>query len=177
MVRQTSRGIDFEIVRDWLAKYRETLSEISVQSERLKRLVSSMENAQSPKLTDMPRAPGNASDKMSNYVASKEMIEAGIARQLEFVQKTREAVEDIISDFSPADRSIIRLYDLDGMEWPDVIGILYRDTKPWQKHYSSVTKKRREAVDAMSKAIAEHRKDSWPTLVEISGIIYPNPLG
>ena len=160
------------IVRDWLQKYRGTMLDIATQREQLARLTNRMEQVSSPQITDMPRNPSPASDRMSDAIARKDQLTARIGEQLDFITVTRELVESMLFNCTPKGRAIIRLRDLECMEWAEVIKFIYKDEQMGEKEYSNayhaLIRCRHRGIEKLAAFMEKTDGVTYPTLADVA---------
>ena len=162
------------IVRDWLNKYRGTLLDIEAQEEQLTRLTNRLEQVSSPKLTDMPRSPSPAQDRISDAIARKDQLAARIGEQLAFVRVTRMLVEEMLDCCNPKERTAIRLHDLDGMEWSEVMPLLFKvdemkgKADEYSKALHNMYRYRRNGIAKLAARMERTDGKTLPTLADVA---------
>lgn len=165
-----SRGIGFDVVRDWLDKYRSTLNEIEDDEERLVRLINRLEQVSSPQLTDMPRNPSPDRDKLSEAIAKKERLEQRIGYQHEFLKSTRALVEKLLPCCNNREAAAIRLYYLAGMEWPDIVPYMFTEDERVDngRCLQNLYRYRRGGVAKITSLLESSDGKELPTLLDVS---------
>lgn len=160
------------IVRDWLQKYRGTMLDIATQREQLVRLTNRMEQVSSPQITDMPRNPSPASDRMSDAIARKDQLASRISEQLDFIKVTRELIESMLYNCTPKARAIIRLRDLECMEWSEVIKFIYKDEqmddKAYNNAYHALIRCRHRGIEKLAAFMERTDGVTFPTLADVA---------
>ena len=160
------------IVRDWLQKYRGTMLDIATQREQLARLTNRMEQVSSPQMTDMPRNPSQASDRMSDAIARKDQLAARISEQLDFIKVTRELVDSMLYNCTPKARAIIRLRDLECMEWSEVVRFIYKGVEMTDKEYTNayhaLIRCRHRGIKKLATIMERTDGVTFPTLADVA---------
>lgn len=119
---------DVEAVKTRLYEYREIAKEIDTQSERLERLKSKMYGVGAQAITDMPRAPSPAHDRISDLVQQKEELEKEIQEAIERQRSEREFLEGVIKHLRRSEeRAVIRIRYFDCASWNDVVDLMFGD--------------------------------------------------
>lgn len=106
--------------------------EIENQLERLERLETKMTQVGAQVITDMPRAPSPATDRMSDYIAQKDRLEERI-RELQAVHRTdRSEIERISEKLrDPDERAVILIRYVDITPWSEVSDQLFGAKKDY----------------------------------------------
>ena len=158
-------------VKAWLRKYRECIQDIYICDERVKRITNRLESVSSPKLTDMPRSPSPATDRITDMIAQRDRLVEASAKQRAFVQKTQAIIDKVLSVCAARERSIIKLYDLDGMEFGDIIPIVLakeiQDGMKYSQCQSYVYRYRRKAILKIARTLQDSDGSIYPKLDEV----------
>ena len=117
---------DVQAVKDRLNAYKEEEREIENQTELLERLRVKLEGVGAQEISDMPRSPSPAADRISDLVSQKIEIEADIAECLEAHRQERKYITGVLRKIKSADeRAVIRFRYLVGLSWFDVTDALF----------------------------------------------------
>lgn len=129
-------------VKAWLSGFRDNERDVDDQFERLERLKARLESCSAPEITDMPRSPGFATDKMSMMLARKVDLESSlnnyVERQREYLRRIEYMVERLPKS---VERTVIRLRYEDGMPWADISFTLYGDSEDYLERESTYLRK------------------------------------
>jgi hypothetical protein len=119
---------DIEAVKARLYEYRELTKEIETQSERLERLKTRIYGVGAQSLSDMPKSPSPASDRVTDLVYQKIELENSIKETIERQRQEREYLEGVIKHLRKSEeRSVIRVRYFDCASWNDVVDVLFGD--------------------------------------------------
>lgn len=125
---------DVAAVKERLINYREKEREIDNQIERLVRLVTKMNSVGAQVITDMPRAPGMAEDRMSGYLAQKEELEADIRRTEQEQKREWNRIEVVLSKLKHSDeRAVIRIRYHDRESWAAVAEVIFGNIEDYEE--------------------------------------------
>lgn len=117
---------DVEAVKTRLYDYREITKDIETQTERLERLKTKMIGVGAQNLTDMPKSPSPATDRLTDLLQQKVELEESIQENIARQRSERQFFESIIKHLRRSDeRSVIRIRYLDGASWNDVVDVLF----------------------------------------------------
>lgn len=115
-----------DAVKERLETYIATERDIENQIERLERLETRMIGMGAQTLTDMPKAPSPANDRMAMIIGQKEELEQEIRDTIEFQKRERKWIEGIVKHLkNPDERAVIRLHYLDKTDWNDISDVLF----------------------------------------------------
>jgi len=121
-----TKSYDTEAVKNWLLEYRNMSRDIENQMERLNRIEMKMDSIGSPTLSDMPKSPSPAGDRIADMVAMKVDLESEISGQVARQKEMRGKIETLLRNLrSPDEKAVIRTRYLDGMGWSDVVDLLF----------------------------------------------------
>ena len=142
-------------VKNWLKAYRAIGEQIDEKIDRLRMMRERMMSVSAQKLTDMPKG-GGSGDPMADYVIRVENLELSIKHDVEIQEQCRKVIFDLTQELSkPEERRIIELRYLQGLEWSDVMNMLYRgDDKYAQKldtYRRRMYRVHEEALEKMAK--------------------------
>ena len=114
-------------IKQRLDEYRIDDREIENQLERLERLEAKMKDVGAQVITDMPRSPSPAHDRMADYVSQKDSLTETLRRMIRKHSEDREVIERVVAKGlkKPDERAVIRYRYVDMYEWPDVIDCLF----------------------------------------------------
>lgn len=153
-----------EAVKARLHKYRDIVKEIDTQSERLERLKVKMYGIGAQAITDMPRSPSPAHDRITDLVQQKEELEEEIREAIERQRGERDYLEGVIKHLRRSDeRAVIRIRYFDCASWNDVVDLMFGDSPDLLEKEDSylrrVFKLHGQAVNNMAKYIKENDQD------------------
>ena len=131
-----------EKVRRRLEEYRYDERELENQKERFERLESKMKSIGAQVITDMPRAPSQTFDKMSDYVAKKDELLQDIAEIENRHRSDRHAIEHILKRVrKPDERAVVRGRFIDDMSWDEVANMLFGERDDYLDKLDSYQRK------------------------------------
>lgn len=142
-----------DAVKEWLQAYRRNEEQIDKQLDRLRTLRARMMSVGAQEISDMPRPPHNARDRMADYVIQAESLEITIQRDIDIQEECRKTIYSLIEKLDkPEERLIIVHRYLYGLDWSDVLYQLYgRDNKYAQNMDSFRRRMYRVHDDALEK--------------------------
>ena len=117
-----------------LIEYREREKEIINQTERLSLIDDRLTGLGTPSLSDMPRTPSPANDRIDRLLSIKLELEKDLLSKQEFQFEFRRHVEEVLKKIKKADeRLVIRaryldcsIYHQDRLtDWTDVSNLLF----------------------------------------------------
>jgi len=115
-------------VRDWLRAYVKNEAEIDELLEKIRYVRAKVTSIGAQEITDMPRAPLNVKDTLTEYMIRVDELERKLAEKMREHQSSKAALESVIDSMeSPKYRTIITSRYIYGMEWSDVIYACYHD--------------------------------------------------
>jgi len=125
MVMEEKR-YDVCAVKDRLVRYMENEREIDNQIERLEHLNARMIGLGAQVLTDMPKAPSAADDRLASLLSQKDELEALIRGSVSEVSRERNELESILQHIrNPDERAVIRMRYFDRSSWLGVRDMLF----------------------------------------------------
>lgn len=111
----------YETTRKYLERYREQDQEILHQTERLENIKSRLTSMGISELSDMPKAPFNASDKVGDLVAQYVDLDREIQELISKQREKRAKIEKYIKALDSADeRAVLRMRYIDGESWGSI---------------------------------------------------------
>ncbi len=117
---------DIQAAKDILYSYRDYEREIENKTELLERLTVKLEGVGAQNITDMPRAPSPANDRISDLISQKIEVEEMLTMDIEKFREKRRYIRGLIRSLRSADeREVIRFRYLVGMEWYDVTDAMF----------------------------------------------------
>ena len=117
---------DVQAVKDRLTAYRESDRDIENQTELLEKLIARLEGVGAQEITDMPKAPSQSYDRMSDLVSQKIELEEMIGEDIAALREERKYFEKILRKLKKADeRAVIRFRYFMRMNWSDVTEALF----------------------------------------------------
>lgn len=115
-----------DAVKYRLQEYRERERDIENQLERLDRIEMRLERIGSPVLSDMPKSPSPAHDRMADMIVQKVDLENDIRMAMAEQKKERDAIGVILKKLRHSDeRAVIMMRYFDGASWSDVAYMLF----------------------------------------------------
>lgn len=128
----SEKKYDVSKVKKWLSEFRVNERDIDDQIERLERMQARLESCSAPEITDMPRSPGFATDKMSLLLARKIDLETKLHAYIETQREYEDRIEYLISKLPKwTERVIIRRKYIDAERWEDITFTLYGDKEDY----------------------------------------------
>lgn len=161
-----TRQEDLSVIKDEIKKrlleYRDNEREIDNQIERIENLESKLGSVGSPILSDMPKAPNSAADRMASQIAQKYDLEEKVRGLIHHQEEERGWIYSLTSHLRNADeRAVIEMRYIDVESWPSVCKMLYGHENDYEDHYESkmrlTTKKHGRALMNMAIYVAENR--------------------
>lgn len=142
-------------VKNWLQAYRSMIKQIDEKIDKIRMMRERMMSVSAQKLTDMPKG-GSSGDPMTDYVIRLENLELSLKHDVEIQVQCKKVIIDLTEELSkPEERKIIELRYLYGLEWSDVMDMLYRgDDKYAQKldtYRRRMYRVHEEALEKMAK--------------------------
>lgn len=129
-------------IKDWLRAYIQTEKEIDELLEKLRYIRAKATSIGAQEITDMPKAPLNVKDTLSEYVVRVDELERKIQEKISEHRSSKAALEAVIKGIeSPKQRRIITDRYVYGMEWSDVIFDCYHDKPDYQLKYKAYSKR------------------------------------
>lgn len=129
---------EIEKVKAWLSEYKENERDVEDQLERLARMQARMEKCNAPEITDMPRASGFQTDRLSMMMARKIDMENSIKNYLERQALYLDRIEYVVEKLPFArERQIIRLRYEDGEKWVAILQRMYGDADDFAEREAS----------------------------------------
>lgn len=117
---------DVDAVKERLNEYREKERDIDNQIERLERLTSKLTGVGAQIITDMPRAPSVAGDRMAELIGQKEELELSIREAVAEQSEEWKAIESILVQLKHSDeRAVIRMRYHDREAWNVVTKMMF----------------------------------------------------
>ena len=117
---------DVATVKERLKLYRDAERDIDNQIERLERIVAKMTSAGTKIITDMPKAPSAADDRMAELVGLKEELELSIKKAIKSQSEKRDKIESILGYVQhPDERAVIRIRYIDRENWRTVAKMMF----------------------------------------------------
>lgn len=131
-----------DVMKEWLKAYRKNEESIDEQLEKIRELRGHMMSISAQELTDMPKAPGNPKDKMSEYVARLDMLERQVKEAIKVHEESKNALEKAIGYMDSFKmQNIIRYRYLYGYEWSDVVAKMYQEKEDWPAKINNYTRR------------------------------------
>ena len=113
-------------VEDRLNSYRENARDIDNEIERLERLISKMSGVGAQVISDMPRAPGYAGDRISAMVAEKEELDEKIRTEIQEQADEWKSIEGLLANLKHSDeKAVIRMRYHDRESWGMVTRLMF----------------------------------------------------
>ena len=117
-----------EQVKKWLFKYKYEERDIDMQLERLDALESRITSLGSPAISDMPKSPSPAQDRVADMICMKIDLADEIKIAIENHRNRRKHIEKAIAELEkPEEKAVLRARYLDLMDWKSVAGVLFGD--------------------------------------------------
>ena len=127
-----------DAVKEWLKAYRSNEERIDKQLDKLRTLRARMMSVGAKELSDMPRPPSNANDKLAEYIIQVESLELSIQRDIEIQDQSKKVIYELVEQLDkPEERNIIICRYVYGMEWSDVLSKVYGDDKKYLQNLDS----------------------------------------
>ena len=156
--------IKAEAVKQRFNDYRYDDREVETQQERYERLLNKMYEVGAQALSDTPRSPSPANDRVSEFVSRKEDLEKEIGELVVHHREERAHIERLVKALKrPDQRAVIRIRVIDGMGWPDVSDVLFGENKDFvdeeEKYKRKTFRIFNEALLGIAKYIDESGDD------------------
>ena len=103
-----------------LIQYRDVKKEIEHIEEEIKRLETRMYGPRVSIISDMPGAPRSNADQIGNNLIKLEMLRERYKNTLEELCDQQLKIENMIEQFEPLERDLIRYRYVDGLKWNEV---------------------------------------------------------
>lgn len=122
----TKKRYDVDAVKNRLNAYRDKEREIDVKVERLETLVSKIKSIGSPRMSDIPKAPGVSSDKIARDLERKEELQASISSAVADQRTERKAIEAVLEKLKVSDeREVVCIRYFEGNSWSEAAKIMF----------------------------------------------------
>ena len=117
-----------QLLTQFLNKEREIDNVIA----RIEYLEEKMTAAGSPKITDMPKAPSPAGDRLMELVQRKVDLEARVKEMIREQDRRKQVYEEVIEKLKDPDQNaVITFRYLDSMKWDRICDALYGDEESY----------------------------------------------
>lgn len=155
---------DVAAIKKRLWEFRESQYDIDIQVERSERLEEKMRSLRSPVLSDMPKTPGVASDRIADMVAQKDSLDRKIREMVERQSDERRWIESVLRKLPKADeRNVITLRYIDQENWDMISKMLYGAKEDFEEREDSylrrTTKLHGRALQHMSVVVSGKSPD------------------
>lgn len=138
-----------EMMKDWLMAYRNEEKEIDEQLEKLRELRSRIMSIGAQELSAMPKSSSCEKDSLTEYLIRAEEIECILSDRMKRHEKDRETIADLAGHLGRVEeRKIIRARYLFGMEWSEVMLMLYKGAEGFADRRESYRRKMYRAHEA-----------------------------
>lgn len=107
------------MTKERLRSYKTLKQERDKLLQHIKELETTLYGPSTPNLEGMPRSQGNGST-VENLVARKDAIERKYEAKVAELTAELEAIEEAIEVLEPRERTLIRLYYIQGLTWEQV---------------------------------------------------------
>lgn len=135
---ETAKRYDVASLKERLSKYMDTEMDIDSGIERLERLEEKMRGTSAKEITDMPRAPSAAKDRLAVLVARKDELERELRDIIKAQEVERKWIESLVSRLRRSEqRSVIRMRYLDGERWSTVCLMIFGSRKDYYEKEDS----------------------------------------
>lgn len=154
-----------EAVKEWLVAYRNNEEHIDKQLDKLRSLRARMMSVGAQELSDMPRPPSAPKDRMAEYVIQAESLEISIQNEINIHEESRKVIYELIEQLDkPEERLIIQNRYLYGMEWSDVMMILYREESKFAQNMETYRRRmyrvHEDALEKMAKGWSKRGRNA-----------------
>lgn len=129
---------EIDAMKERLRDYRSMNKEIENQIERLERMEMKISSIGSPVLSDMPKSPSTAYDRMASSVARKVDFENEIKELIAERDSERRSLESLIRQLKkPDERAVIRMRYLDIEDWEDILMMIFGGQRDFNDKYDN----------------------------------------
>ena len=151
----------YEITRKYLEKYREQEQEIILQTERLENIKARLISMGISELSDMPKGPFNASDKVGDLVSQYVDLDKEIQEMIIKQKEKRKHIEKYIVLIDTADeRAVLRMRYIDGDSWGNITKSIFGKEIGFDKKKDNYRKRiyriNVSAIEKMSKFVKKN---------------------
>lgn len=152
---------DVNAMKARLLGYRDIVKEIEADSERLERLETKMYGVGAQNITDMPKSPSPAADRIADMLQDKVELEEEIRSAIEKKRTEKEYLNSIIKQLRRSEeRAVIRIRYFDCASWNEVVDVMFGDRpdllEKEDTYLRRVYKLHGQALYSMAKCIAEN---------------------
>lgn len=152
-----------EMMKDWLAAYRNDEREINEQLEKLRELRARIMGIGAQEITDMPRAPAKIRDVLAEYMIRAEEIEERMNARILQHEKDRAAILRLLDRLKTVEeRSIIKHRYLYGREWAEVMVAVYHNSADFGGKQEAYRRKMYRAHDNALRMMAREWDEKRP---------------
>ena len=129
---------EIDAMKERLRDYRSMNKEIENQIERLERMEMKISSIGSPVLSDMPKSPSTAYDRMASSVARKVDFENEIKELIAERDSECRSLESLIRQLKkPDERAVIRMRYLDIEDWEDILMMIFGGQRDFNDKYDN----------------------------------------
>ena len=129
---------EIDAMKERLRDYRSMNKEIENQIERLERMEMKISSIGSPVLSDMPKSPSTAYDRMASSVARKVDFENEIKELIAERDSECRSLESLIRQLKkPDERAVIRMRYLDIEDWDDILMMIFGGQRDFNDKYDN----------------------------------------
>lgn len=162
------RKYSAKAIKERLNEYRENERDIDNQIERLERLVAKMTSTSAKPITDMPRTPGVAGDRMGVYIGQKEELENSIRAAIETQGQERSNIEGLLKTLRHSDeRAVIRMRYMDQESWKAVSKMLFGNRPDYEEKEEAYLRRTHKvhgtALVDIAKALEQDEQEQKPS--------------
>lgn len=125
-------------VKKLLTEFLEAEREVDNQIERLNILTERIYSVGSPKMSDMPRDPSPAGDRIAEMVARKMACEEKVKWLAQIQAERRQLYEEIAGKIKEPDKkAVIVLRYLEGAKWERILESLFSENEDFEERRDS----------------------------------------
>ena len=132
------------MTKERLRTYRDLRRELRQIERKVEAIETSLYSPKIPRLTGMPAAPGNGNTKEDMVAEHLELLDHYKAKQAELAAE-QLAIETSIDSLPYRERTMLRLYYIDGLTWEDVcVQMNYCWSRVHQIHAAALQKLKKD---------------------------------
>ncbi len=133
-----AKGSEVASLKNRLKLYRENEREIDNQIERFENLTAKMYAVGSIEITDMPKAPSPAGDRLASLIGQKVELEKEIRDLISHQENERNWIRDVLKGIkSPDERAVIEMRYIDVESWTTVTKMLFGENEDFEDRFES----------------------------------------
>jgi len=122
---EKDQSVDTYAVRARLEAYRDKDKGLEHLEEQIAHIDARLEGLGAVNITDMPRTPSPAHDRMSDLINQKDELIAELKEDVEYLESERRYFNKIFRKMKSDHRSVLRFRYIQGLKWSDVAEAMY----------------------------------------------------